>query len=399
MCAIYLRHGSDLVAMTEQSYDAESVLQELLAEYPHLLAGDEDESSRSWLLVKREIGIASEEDSGDRWSLDHLFLDDEGTPTLVEVKRSSDSRIRRSVVGQMLDYASNAAEFWSVEAIRASFDAHAGDPEARLAEFLGADSDPEEFWERVNVHLQAGRLRLVFVADRIPSELQRIVEFLNEQMTGTEVIALEVRQYVDKGGDRQTLVPRLVGRTEAAKHAKSAGKRSARKWDEASILARMREQQPEAVPIAERILAWCHQFDPALLFTFGTGAKDASCFPGLKGDSAYCFPFSVDSTGRVTAHLGTMRSAPYPPFHLRARRLELLERLNALPLGEPIEFDRTEKFPSRPLTDLAPPGRLEGFLEIYEWALRAALASGIGLAGLDVAREEQAQEHERPTAA
>ena len=28
-------------------------------------------------------------------------------PTLVEVKRSSDTRIRREVVGQMLDYAAN----------------------------------------------------------------------------------------------------------------------------------------------------------------------------------------------------------------------------------------------------------------------------------------------------
>lgn len=60
---------------------------------------------RRWLLVSREWGVPREEGGGGHWSLDHLFLDQEGVPTLVEVKRSSDTRLRREVVGQMLDYA------------------------------------------------------------------------------------------------------------------------------------------------------------------------------------------------------------------------------------------------------------------------------------------------------
>ena len=58
---------------------------------------------------------------------------------------------------------------------------------------------PERFWEEVATNLHAGRLRLVFVADVIPDELRRIVEFLNEQMTRTDVLAIEVRQYVAPG--------------------------------------------------------------------------------------------------------------------------------------------------------------------------------------------------------
>src|SRR6185312_796656 len=57
------------------------------------------------------------------WSLDHLFLDEEGVPMLVEVKRSTDTRIRREVVGQMLDYAANALSYWNVAAIKARFEA------------------------------------------------------------------------------------------------------------------------------------------------------------------------------------------------------------------------------------------------------------------------------------
>src|SRR5262249_30776823 len=57
-----------------------------------------------------------------RRSLDHLYLDQDAIPTLVEVKRSQDTRIRREVVGQMLDYASNAVVYWPVEEIRKQFE-------------------------------------------------------------------------------------------------------------------------------------------------------------------------------------------------------------------------------------------------------------------------------------
>ena len=45
----------------------------------------------------------------------------DANPTLVEVKRSSDTRERREVVGQMLDYAANAVVYWPIETIRARF--------------------------------------------------------------------------------------------------------------------------------------------------------------------------------------------------------------------------------------------------------------------------------------
>jgi hypothetical protein len=101
------------------------VLQELLVKYPNLLAGDEssDERPQRWVLVQREAGVGTELDGGGRWWIDHLFLDQDGVPTLVEVKRSTDSRIRREVVGQMLDYAANALAYWPVERLQLAFEA------------------------------------------------------------------------------------------------------------------------------------------------------------------------------------------------------------------------------------------------------------------------------------
>ena len=68
MGAIFLRHGNTFIAMREQEYEAEDVLQALIAEHPEVLAGDEADVSSSWLLVKRETPVQS-------LSLDHLLRD------------------------------------------------------------------------------------------------------------------------------------------------------------------------------------------------------------------------------------------------------------------------------------------------------------------------------------
>ncbi len=99
----------------------------------------------------------------------------------------------------MLDYAANAVVYWPVEEFRPHFDREcecAGvDPDEQLRTFLGADCGPDEFWQKAKTNLQAGRIRMVFVADVIPRELRRIVEFLNEQMDPAEVLAVEIKQF------------------------------------------------------------------------------------------------------------------------------------------------------------------------------------------------------------
>ena len=101
-------------------YDSEALLQKLIEDHPDILAGDQinPDEPVEWLLVSREVGIPDGDEAGDRWALDHLLLDQLARPTFVEVKRSSDSRIRREVVGQMLDYAANAQKYWPIDLIR-----------------------------------------------------------------------------------------------------------------------------------------------------------------------------------------------------------------------------------------------------------------------------------------
>src|SRR5206468_2184515 len=130
---------------------------------------------------------------------------------------------------------------------------------------------PDTFWQNVRTNLQAGRIRLIFVADEIPTELLRVVEFLNSQMTPAEVLAVEIRQYVGSG--LRTLVPRLLGQTTQKLSA-----RETRQWDEASFFEDLGTRHgAEVVRVARSMVDWAKTRN--LRLWWGKGRRDGSCFP------------------------------------------------------------------------------------------------------------------------
>ena len=211
-----------LEPMVEQPFALEDDLQELLAKHLELLDGEQvrPDNPRRWILISREMGIAERSEESPRWSLDHLIVDQDAVPTLVEVKRSANTEIRRTIVGQLLEYAAHASETWTADMMRDRFAASCeelgDDPTARLARLLQTDdADVDAFFEEVATNLAARRMRLLFVADEIPDPLLRVVEFLNQQMPTIEVLAVEIKQY--SGTARRTLVPRVLGRIAGPK--------------------------------------------------------------------------------------------------------------------------------------------------------------------------------------
>jgi hypothetical protein len=208
-----------LTAMRPAEPRSEDFMQNLVASHPELIA-DQD---GALLLIRREQPIADREDGNGRWSLDHLFVTRNGVPVLVELKRAVDTRLRREVIGQMLDYAANGTAYWQGGRIAESFTASMAkqglDADAVLAAFLGATADPQKFWEQVDANFAAGRIKMVFVADTIPRELARIVEFLNEQMKA-DIRAVELSWFESDGGVT-ALTPRVIGETERAQTEKA----------------------------------------------------------------------------------------------------------------------------------------------------------------------------------
>jgi hypothetical protein len=115
--------------------------------------------------------------------------------------------------------------------------------------------DPDAFWATVATNLDAERFRLIFVSDVILPELRRIIEFLNGQMVNTEVLAIEVKQYVDADAHHQTIVPRVIGNTETARQAKRARPPSTR-VDRGSLLAALADKGDGASRAAQALLDW-----------------------------------------------------------------------------------------------------------------------------------------------
>lgn len=206
---LYLQ-GDDgsLESLEPMPFRNEDELQSLIVRFPILLGGEQmqPDAPRRWLLVGREMGLPEVAIVGDRWSVDLLFVDQDGIPTLVEVKRGDNPEMRRKVVGQILEYAAHAPWTWPVERLRDELEATAGqvgqEPLEALSALLQLGGEPEAdgFWERVGLNLDAQRLRLLFVADNIPDSLRCVAEFLDRHMARIEVFAVEVKQYRNNAG-------------------------------------------------------------------------------------------------------------------------------------------------------------------------------------------------------
>jgi len=192
--------GGRLVRMSEQPFEAEADLETLLAEHPELITDDLGDGGRRprWLLVSRQARVDAD-GSTKRWAVDILFIDEDAIPALVEVKRSSNTELRRGAVAQILDYAAHAAQHWSAESLQANFAAtwrgRNRDPNEVLDEFLAGTELTEGFWQRAHTNLRAGRIRLVFAADEVPTGLRRVVGFLSRQMRAASVFAVEVKRF------------------------------------------------------------------------------------------------------------------------------------------------------------------------------------------------------------
>ena len=205
--------------------DEDKELQTLLLRNPWLLPSKQinPENPPRWLLVKREMPVPDPSSGSDRWSIDFLYVDHLAVPTLVECKRCKDTRSRREVIAQMLEYAANGQHYWSEGELERHAAETAGGSD-NLARWIAENSGGgiEDFFQAVESNLRESRMRLVFFLEDSPNELRSLVDFLNKQLASTEVLLVEARLY--EGPSGRIAVPWLFGYTEEARLAKRASK-------------------------------------------------------------------------------------------------------------------------------------------------------------------------------
>lgn len=183
-------------ALSEEGFSNEDELQALIARDHSLLCGDKitPEDPRRWILVDREFNVVANSKGAFRWRMDHLFIDQDGLPTIVEAKQGGNREKRRTIVGQVLEYAAYSM-FFPQKNIRAMFEANVDDPTATMKQLLGqgvSGARINDFWNKVSENMARGHLRLLLIADHLPNETCRVAKFLNSKLRDIDVFAIEV---------------------------------------------------------------------------------------------------------------------------------------------------------------------------------------------------------------
>ncbi len=278
----------------------------------------------------------------------------------------------------MLDYAANVVAHWPAGELRRRFEERcetAGiDAGLALGDLADTDDDVavDAFWAQADANMVARRIRLVFVADVIPSELVRIIEFLNENLVRTEVIGVEVRQFVGQG--HQTLVPRVVGKTAAADEVREGGPaRSTQRWTLDAFQAAAGSVGGIAVQrLVAAALAWLarHGGEPG----FGSG-RFGPMYLVLQAPSGDLVRFgNIATNGVMMVNFDSL--VAHAPFDAPEARMELRERLNAIPGFNVTEHHALEaRWPSVRPEALATDSALESLYAALDWAA-ARIAAG-----------------------
>ncbi len=139
--------------------------------------------------------------------LERVYVDDEAVPLLVGVQTQAGAESLLQLLDRVARDLPHCRRGRLRELARV---VHEDDDEAALlVRTLGWRSDPDAFWEKVDANLARDRVQVVLVADRVPAELTRVVEFLDEQLRDVEVRAVELSLY--GSGPVSALVPRTTG--------------------------------------------------------------------------------------------------------------------------------------------------------------------------------------------
>lgn len=169
----------------------------------------------------------------------------------------------------------------------------------------------------MDANLRPGKVRLVFVADEIPAEPRRVVEFLNSQMALAEAIAVEIRQYA--GAGVRALVPTVFGKTRPAPAPSTP-------WNRERLLAALEERKgPTAREVAEKLLSWAVEWMPQL--RWGRGPRIGSCLLAFHHSGIAYGSIAFWTQGSVEVRFGLLK----PPMDTQEAKAELAARLNEIP--------------------------------------------------------------------
>ena len=221
----------------------------------------------------------------------------------------------------------------------------------------------------VHRKFESGEVRLIFVSDEIPGELQAIVEFLNNQMERAEVFAVEVKQYVAPEQEGLvTLVPRLLGRSveNQRKKERATGGRANFNWGEESFFRDAADRLPtEEVEVARALFDWSMKNMSRM--TYGRGKYTGSFVGVVDTPNGSAWPIISYSSGYVEIALTRMESqVVFSDLEKRREYVTMLNTIEGFHLEDTDENLR-RRSPSLKYSLLTEDEQLSRFIATLDW--------------------------------
>ncbi|MCZ2817870.1 hypothetical protein [Modestobacter sp. VKM Ac-2984] len=277
---VLVRHeGGAWSEPTSFGYAKETELQELLSLQPSLIEG------------VSKTAVAVREFSTGAGPADLVIVDADGSITVVECKLATNADIRRTIIGQVLDYASRLAEMTPA--------AFVNQWQLQDGPSLDAlfDGRPDEARQALEANLSAGVFTLVLAVDSINEDLRRIVRYLNTHTSaGMRLLAIELRRAVY--GNTDILIPTVYGAESADEKDARRSNGSSVRWTPADVDRYLRERGEDS--LADALAAFESEMADAGFRRKGGGEGQAPSYSiwGSTSDGVEIVPFSVYCSDR-----------------------------------------------------------------------------------------------------
>jgi hypothetical protein len=189
----------------------EAWLRDTLFQNPDLIPAEEIDSAFGPLLpLCKELRT-------DVGSIDAVFINESGRPTIIECKLWKNPQSRREVIAQTLDYVS-AMRHWTYADFQRQVATAVGKPgniPFDVVRTRGRNRVREQdFIDSVSRSLREGRFLVLLAGDGIREGLQSLTELVNRNSTTAFTFGLiEVAVY-RFGKERLVIQPRVLARTE-----------------------------------------------------------------------------------------------------------------------------------------------------------------------------------------
>jgi hypothetical protein len=307
---------------------------------------------------------------------DGLFIDKYGIFTILEVKRAADSRTRREVLVQLLDYGSAFNRMtWpelASELVRISNEDTIINPDKILAEkwfkaLYGTKNPKEylvdEFSNKIATNLEKGYIRLIDATEVIDQTLVDLAHYVTHDNQNFSLGLCELSLEEIKDTDKLYINPHLKFSTNrfptnAYNFSPRFKRKGKREWDKETFIEELRNKEGgELDESAKKIMDWVEKHESFTL-SWGKGASVGSFSIYIKAHPEINSLFSITTSGKI--EMGYSNK----PISEELRQ-ELYTRLKKI---DPNISDKIVKtWGNMSLEALVDERKLSDFLATFEW--------------------------------